>query len=48
MFGILNMLASVASFLPIIIVGPLSDIFGTTNVLLVVALSIPSPGSCRS
>ena len=43
-FGILNMLASVASFLPIIIVGPLSDIFGTTNVLLVVALSIPISG----
>ena len=33
-FGILNMLVSVASFLPIIIVGPISDFVGTTLVLI--------------
>ncbi len=36
-FGVLNMLVSVASFLPIIIVGPISDLVGTTNVIIVVA-----------
>ena len=30
-FGVLNMLVSVASFLPIIIVGPISDLVGTTT-----------------
>jgi MFS family permease len=39
-FGILNMLVSVASFLPIIVVGPVSDLFGTTTVLLLVAVFI--------
>ena len=39
-FGVLNMLVSVASFLPIIIVGPLSDLIGTTTVLLLVAAAI--------
>jgi MFS family permease len=34
-FGILNMLVSVASLLPIIIVGPISDAFGTMPVVLV-------------
>ena len=29
-FGVLGMLVSVASFLPIIIVGPISDLVGTT------------------
>ena len=29
-FGVLNMLVSVASFLPIIIVGPIADLVGTT------------------
>jgi MFS family permease len=43
-FGILNMLVSVASFLPIIVVGPLSDLVGTTAVLLIVALLILSSG----
>ena len=33
-FGVLNMLVSVASFVPIIIVGPISDVVGTTAVLL--------------
>jgi MFS family permease len=36
-FGVLNMLVSVASFLPIIVVGPISDLVGTTAVILVVA-----------
>ncbi len=36
-FGVLNMLVSVGSFLPIIIVGPISDLIGTTEVLLIVA-----------
>ncbi|MES2208950.1 MAG: MFS transporter [Chloroflexota bacterium] len=36
-FGVLNMLVSVGSFLPIIIVGPISDLIGTTTVLLLVA-----------
>src|SRR6185369_12999287 len=39
-FGVLNMLVSVSSFLPIIIVGPLSDLVGTTVVILAVATSI--------
>jgi hypothetical protein len=39
-FGVLNMLVSIASFLPIIIVGPFSDLVGTTVVILVVASSI--------
>ena len=39
-FGILNMLVSVASFLPIIIVGPISDLIGTTLVLVAVALIV--------
>lgn len=39
-FGVLNMLVSVASFLPIIVVGPLSDLVGTTSVLLAVALMV--------
>jgi MFS family permease len=36
-FGVLNMLVSVGSFLPIIVVGPISDLVGTTGVILVVA-----------
>jgi MFS family permease len=35
-FGILNMLVSVASFAPIIIVGPVSDVVGTVSVLIIV------------
>ena len=35
-FGVLNMLVSVASFLPIIVVGPISDLVGTTSVIFVV------------
>ena len=36
-FGILNMLVSVGSLLPIIIVGPISDAVGTMPVVLVAA-----------
>jgi MFS family permease len=36
-FGVLNMLISVASILPIIVVGPISDLIGTTPVILLVA-----------
>lgn len=36
-FGVLNMLISVASILPIIIVGPIADWYGTTAVILFVA-----------
>lgn len=39
-FGVLNMLVSIASFLPIIIVGPISDLVGTTAVIFVVALLV--------
>jgi MFS family permease len=39
-FGVLNMLVSVGTFLPIIIVGPISDLIGTTAVILVVAAGI--------
>jgi hypothetical protein len=38
------MLVSVGSFLPIIIVGPISDLVGTTNVMLVVATLITLSG----
>jgi MFS family permease len=43
-FGVLNMLISVASFLPIIIVGPISDLIGTTSVILLVAVMIGLSG----
>ena len=43
-FGILNMLVSVSSFLPIIIVGPVSDLVGTTTVLVVVAALVAFAG----
>ena len=43
-FGVLNMLVSTASFLPIIIVGPLSDFIGTTNVLYSVGVGITISG----
>ncbi len=39
-FGVLNMLVSMSSFLPIIVVGPISDLIGTTAVILVLAASI--------
>jgi MFS family permease len=49
-FGVLNMLVSVASFLPILVVGPISDILealtgqGTTIVLIIVAVLIGASG----
>ena len=39
-FGILNMLVSVASFLPIIVVGPISDFIGTTAVIFILAIAV--------
>jgi MFS family permease len=39
-FGVLNMLVSIASFLPIIIVGPIADLIGTTPVIVAVGLII--------
>jgi MFS family permease len=43
-FGVLNMLVSVASFLPILVVGPIADLAGTTIVLVVVAILIMASG----
>ena len=43
-FGVLNMLVSVSSFLPIIIVGPISDLIGTAAVMLVVAIAVMAVG----
>jgi MFS family permease len=43
-FGVLNMLISTASFLPIIIVGPIADLASTTAVVLVVAIAITISG----
>lgn len=39
-FGVLNMLISVASILPIIIVGSIADVVGTTAILLAVAILV--------
>jgi MFS family permease len=36
-FGVLNMLVSVASFLPILVVGPIGDLVGPTAVMVIVA-----------
>ncbi|HET9344158.1 MAG TPA: MFS transporter [Candidatus Limnocylindrales bacterium] len=43
-FGVLNMLVSVASFLPILIVGPIADLVGTTVVMLIVGLFVSLSG----
>jgi len=43
-FGILNMLVSVASLLPIIVVGPISDVVGTMPVVLGAAVVITVVG----
>jgi MFS family permease len=43
-FGVLNMLVSVSSFLPIIAVGPISDLIGTTAVMIVLGISILAAG----
>lgn len=39
-FGVLNMLVSVASFLPIIAVGPIADVFGAAPVVFVSAVFV--------
>jgi MFS-type transporter involved in bile tolerance (Atg22 family) len=39
-FGVLGMLVSVASFLPIIIVGPISEWAGTTAVIFALAIAV--------
>jgi MFS family permease len=39
-FGILNMLVSVSSLLPIMVVGPAADLFGASAILLVVSLVV--------
>jgi MFS family permease len=39
-YGVLFMLVSVASFLPIIVVGPISDLIGTGTVMLVVGVGV--------
>ena len=43
-FGVLNMLVSVASFLPILIVGPIADLLGPTIVIILVASLIIASG----
>jgi MFS family permease len=43
-FGVLNMLVSTASFLPIIIVGPVADVVGTTTVIYAVGVAIAVSG----
>jgi MFS family permease len=43
-FGVLNMLVSVASFLPIIVVGPISDFFGTSPVIFAIGLLVTISG----
>ena len=43
-FGVLNMLVSVASILPIIIVGPISDLVGTTAVILTIGIAVAVSG----
>ena len=43
-FGVLNMLVSVASFLPILVVGPIADVIGTTLVLGFVGMAIVAAG----
>jgi MFS family permease len=39
-FGVLFMLVSVSSFVPIIVVGPISDLIGTATVMLIVAIGV--------
>ena len=43
-FGVLFTLVSVSSFLPIIIVGPISDLIGTGTVMLVVGVGVLATG----
>jgi MFS family permease len=39
-FGILNLVVSVASFVPIIVIAPISDVVGTTAVIFVLAIAV--------
>ncbi len=43
-FGVLNTLVSIASFLPIILVGPLADLIGTAAVMLLAAGAVGITG----
>jgi MFS family permease len=43
-FGVLNMLVSVASFVPIIIVGPISDLLNTPLIIFIVAVIVGATG----
>ncbi|CAN5624554.1 MFS transporter [soil metagenome] len=43
-FGVLNMLVSLASFVPIIIVGPLADVIGSSSVIVLSALIVGAVG----
>jgi hypothetical protein len=43
-FGVLNMLVSMASFIPIIIVGPMADIVGAATVIVISALIVLAVG----
>lgn len=43
-FGVLNMLVSVASFVPIIVAGPLADTVGTTVVIFISAVLVVATG----
>jgi predicted MFS family arabinose efflux permease len=43
-FGVLNMLVSMASFIPIIIVGPVADVVGAAAVIVVSALIVGAVG----
>ena len=43
-FGVLNMLVSVASILPIIVFGYVADLFGTTAVILAIAVAVVVSG----
>jgi MFS family permease len=43
-FGVLNMLISVASILPIIVVGFIADLIGTTAVILAIAIGVTASG----
>ncbi len=44
-FGVLGMLVSVSSFLPIIIVGPISDLIGTTAVIFTMGIGVLITGA---
>jgi MFS family permease len=43
-FGVLNMLVSISSLAPIVVVGPLADVAGTENVILAVGVLVAAWG----